>query len=150
VAAAEPRALSLARAARWIRLSARARIALAAGLTVAAGLAIRYGTGGFWAKYGGVALWAALVYFLCLFARPGARAGRIVLVALGISWAVELAQLTEGPAWLSSKHIVLRLIFGTSFSFFDLPAYAVGVAVGALLRRRVLPPRSGSGRAAES
>ena len=56
------------------------------------------------------------------------RRARAFAVALGLSFAVELAQLTPYPAWLSSKHVILRLIFGTTFGFVDLAGYVVGAA----------------------
>lgn len=104
---------------------------IAAVLTVAAGLAARrWLPPGFWSKYSGVALYAVLVYTLVIFMRPRISVGRGMLVALAISWVIEFAQISPVPAWLSSKHWMLRLIFGESFSLGDLPAYAAGVLVG--------------------
>ena len=111
---------------------------MACGLSfVALGLAARYGLSGIFAKYLGVALWASAVCALVAFVRPRLGATRIAVMALALSWAVEFAQLTSGPAWLSSQHIVLRLIFGTTFSVWDLPAYALGVAFGAVSLKAV-------------
>ena len=59
------------------------------------------------------------------------RPSRAFAFALGLSFAVELAQLSPYPAWLSSKHVILRLILGTTFGFVDLAGYVVG-ALGAL------------------
>ena len=111
----------------------RARLAaIAAALVVtAAGLVLRRGVDGAVAKYGGVALWAALVYCLVVVVAPTSLAPRAAMAALAVSWAVELAQLTPVPAWLSSKHVVLRLVFGTTFHWPDLPSYAAGVALAA-------------------
>jgi hypothetical protein len=116
----------------WLSAALGARLtATVCGLVfVALGLAARYGLSGFFAKYLGVALWASAVSALVAFARPQLASQQVALLALGISWAVELAQLTPGPAWLSSQHLVLRLIFGTTFSVWDLPAYVLGVLFG--------------------
>ena len=116
-------------------------------LVLAAGLASRYGLSGWWAKYLGVALWATEAYALVLLLRPALSVRRAAMAALAISWGVELLQLTGLSAWLSARHLLLRLAFGTTFSWYDLPAYAAGVALGAaahwwLLRTRCSPARS--------
>lgn len=103
-------------------------------VTIATGVAVRHWLpSGFWSKYSGVALWALVLYALVVFVRPGASVSRCALVALLISWAVEFAQITPVPGWLSSKHPLLRMVFGEFFSFKDLPAYAVGVLLGAVM-----------------
>ena len=63
------------------------------------------------------------------------------LLALGVSWAVEFAQLSTLPAWLSSQHPLLRWIFGESFRFYDLPSYAAGVALAAGVHAAACSPR---------
>jgi len=110
----------------------RLPIAGAACLVLALGLASRYGLSGWAAKYFGVALWSTLVYTLVVLMRPSVRPAVAAAVALAIGFAVEFAQLTPGPAWLSSKHLILRLVFGTTFSAYDLPALVAGVALGAM------------------
>jgi hypothetical protein len=102
-------------------------------LTIAVGLGSRAWLTGLLAKLAGDALYTVLVYVLVLVVRPATRAARAFGVALGVSFAVELAQLTPYPAWLSSKHVLLRLIFGSTFGFIDLAGYLIGAlgAVGA-------------------
>ncbi len=117
----------------------------AAVLVVALGLACRYGLSGWWAKYLGVALWATEAYVMVVLVRPQIRARNAALWALAVSWGVELFQLTGVPAWLSSQHLLLRLIFGTTFSAYDLPAYAAGVALGAATHLLVRSKSWGSG-----
>ena len=112
-------------------LSQRALPVGALVLAVAAALSARYGLEGLWAKYLGVALWTVCVYALVLVVRPAIRVSRAVLLAWAISWCVEFAQLTCVPAWLSSQHIVLGWIFGSSFSIWDLPVYPAGAGLGA-------------------
>jgi hypothetical protein len=119
---------------------------LAIPLTVAAGLLARRWLAGLPAKLAGDALYTALVYAIALAFAPDLRPRRAAAIALGWSFAVELFQLTGVPAWLSAKHILLRLIFGTTFGFVDLAGYVIG-AIGALslhairraIRRRASP-----------
>lgn len=127
---------------RFIRSIAVPRLPAVASavLVLGLGLGSRYGLTGFWAKYLGVCFWATLVYVLAVLVKPSVTASRAALISITISWFVEFAQLTPVPAWLSSKHIILRLIFGTTFNPGDLLATAVGVGlaagVHALARRR--------------
>jgi hypothetical protein len=118
---------------RWIPI-------LGVPLTIAAGLGARAALTGLVAKVLGDALYTVLLYVLCLVVRPDVRPGRAFAIALGLSFAVEFAQLTPYPAWLSSKHILLRLVFGTTFGVTDLAGYTVGavfaIAVHTLARRR--------------
>lgn len=115
--------------------------ALGVALTIAAGLSARAYLSGFWAKYLGVALWSTCLYAGLLALRPRLSLTRATALCLLLSWLVELAQLTPGPAYLSAQHPLLRLLFGTTFSLADLPAYLLGTLLGAavhagLLRRR--------------
>jgi hypothetical protein len=129
-------------------LRARRVALIAVPLTVAAGLGSRALLGGLPAKLAGDALYTVLIYVLVVVVRPDVRLGRAFAIALGASFAVELAQLTPYPAWLSSKHVILRLIFGTTFGFVDLAGYVIGavvaVALHAAARERA---RSGRRRA---
>jgi len=100
-------------------------------LALSAGLACRYGLAGFWAKYLGVAFWATVLYALILFVKPSLGISRVAALTLAISWFVEFAQLTPVPARISSLHLVLRLILGTTFNVGDLPACAAGVGLAA-------------------
>jgi hypothetical protein len=108
-------------------------------LTVAAGLAVRAGSDGVLAKVAGVALYAVLVYELIVLVAPRLRTTTVAALALAICWAVEFAQLTGGPAGLSELHPVLRLIFGATFSAWDLPMYTLGVFLAVLGDRLILP-----------
>jgi hypothetical protein len=125
----------------WAGLVARRAALSAVPLTVVAGLGSRALLGGLPAKVAGDALYTVLIYVLAVAVRPGIGLARAFAVALGLSFAVEFAQLTPYPAWLSSKHVLLRLIFGTTFGFVDLAGYVVGavfaIAVHALWRTAV-------------
>jgi len=95
-------------------------------LTIVAGLGSRAVLSGLAAKIAGDALYTVLVYVLALVVRPDVRPRTAFVVALGVSFAIELFQLTPYPAWLSSKNALLRLVFGTTFGFVDLAGYVVG------------------------
>lgn len=99
-------------------------------MTIAAGLGARHALAGLWAKYLGVLLWSTCLYACLRGLAPRARVLRTGALTLALSWAVELAQLTPGPAYLSARHPLLRLIFGTTFNAGDLPAYAAGTLLG--------------------
>lgn len=99
-------------------------------LVLVAGLSARYGLSGFWAKYLGVGLYATIVYALVVFVKPEVLVVRAGAIALFACWLIEFAQLTGVPAILSSKHLILRLVFGYTFSVWDLPAYLLGVLLG--------------------
>jgi hypothetical protein len=124
--------------------------ALYAGLlvvTVAAGLATRrypstFPT--FVARYGGDALWAAMILWLAALLRPGTDTLRLALLALGISYAVELSQLYRAP-WIDAVRATRggALVLGQGFLWSDLVCYSVGVALAAALDAW-LTRRSGS------
>jgi len=113
----------------------RGHTTCAALITVALGLAARALLAGLLAKVLGVMLWATLIYVLTVFVAPHVSVARATVVALCISFVVETAQLTPGPAWLSEKHVLFQLVFGTIFSVWDLPMYAGGVLLGAFIHR---------------
>jgi hypothetical protein len=107
---------------RWLAAAVAAAI-------VVAGLLVRAQTSGFFAKYAGVALYAALIYAIVVFLAPRAAPVVAGAIALGVCWAIEFAQLTPLPAALSSRSVLARLILGATFSPADLIGYAVGIAV---------------------
>jgi len=108
----------------------RAKALLAALIVLLAGLGVRAFTGGVFAKYAGVALYAALVYTLVLLVVPRIRPLAGAAIALAFCWAVEFFQLTPIPADLSSRSVLARLVLGSTFNAPDLFWYAVGVGVG--------------------
>lgn len=113
----------------------------AALVALALGLGARALLTGAPAKLLGVALYATFVYALVLLAAPRVRIGVALAVALAFCFAVELAQLTPWPAYLSSRHVLLRLALGAHFSAWDLVTYVPGALLGALvdaLARRAL------------
>lgn len=109
--------------------------------TIAAGLASRHFP---WllpswlGKFPGDALWALMVYLGLAWLAPRARPLRLAAVALATCWLVEASQLYRAP-WLDALRATTlgHLALGSTFVWLDLIAYAVGVAIGAWLDRRV-------------
>ena len=98
----------------------------------------------FLTKYGGDALWALLIFVGLGFVFNRTSTQRLALGALCFSWAVEFSQLYHAP-WIDTIRSTLpgRLILGSTFNWLDLPAYALGIAIGAVVefsfRRRSAP-----------
>jgi hypothetical protein len=81
---------------------------------------------------GGDALWALMVFLGFGFLLPRASTLSIALLALTFSWGVEFSQLYHAP-WIDAVRATIpgKLVLGNTFNWPDLPAYAVGIAVGA-------------------
>jgi hypothetical protein len=134
------------------RLRSRAGALAAVPLTVASGLGARTYLSGLPSKIAGDALYTVLLYVLVVLVRPSVRLSRAFAVSLGVSFGVELAQLTPYPAWLSSKHVILHLVFGSGFGFVDLAGYVVGAAFALALHtllRASRRPRREEGKDAD-
>lgn len=88
-------------------------------------------------KYGGDALWALMVFVGFGFLLPRASTQIIALLALTLSWGVEFSQLYHAP-WIDTIRATLpgRLVLGSTFNWPDLPAYALGVGLGAWVEWR--------------
>ncbi|MGH7132577.1 MAG: DUF2809 domain-containing protein [Phycisphaerales bacterium] len=115
--------------------------ALFCALCVALGLAARTWLDGWPAKYLGVMLWCWVVYGVVLFVAPRLRPLAAGTGALGFSWAVEFAQLTPVPGYLSRQSIWLRWVFGETFSVWDLLGAAVAVVAITVLHTAALTAR---------
>ncbi|WP_027172857.1 DUF2809 domain-containing protein [Methylobacterium sp. 10] len=87
-------------------------------------------------KYGGSALWAAMVYGLVAMLLPHRRGRTIFLVAGVIALQVEFSRLIHTP-WLDAFRLTLpgALLLGRIFSPWNLVAYAAGLAASALVDR---------------
>ena len=120
----------------------RRRITLAGAgvLIVVLGLWARTGLPGVAGDAAGGILYAALLYLLLAFAAPRARCAAVAAGAVVLCGGIELLQLTPWPAAWAAQWPPLRLVFGTTFNPWDLPAYAAGgIAAGlvdSVLRRR--------------
>jgi Protein of unknown function (DUF2809) len=90
-------------------------------------------------KYLGDALYAILVYILLSIAWLGVAPARKALAAGVLMAAIEIFQLSYIPARMAkSGNLALKLgaiILGTSFSWYDLLAYAVGILLVFMLDR---------------
>ncbi|MFZ4162941.1 DUF2809 domain-containing protein [Streptomyces sp. HNS054] len=111
--------------------------AVAALVTVGAGLGLRAVATGDVAKYGGDALYTLLLLTLVVLLAPRSTPARAAGIALAVSWAVELLQLTGLPAGLSARSTAARLVLGSTFNAPDLFWYAVGACAGWLALRAV-------------
>jgi hypothetical protein len=62
----------------------------------------------------------------------------VALLALGVAWGVEFSQLYHAP-WIDAIRATLpgKLVLGNTFNWPDLPAYAVGIVIGALAEWRL-------------
>jgi hypothetical protein len=87
-------------------------------------------------KYGGSALWAAMVYGLVAALLVHRRVRTILLVAGAIALLVELSRLIHTPE-LDAFRLTLpgALLLGRIFSPWNLVAYAAGLAASALVDR---------------
>ena len=111
---------------------------------IAAGLALRgfglgLGLSAFTVKYGGSILWGAMVFFLIAIVASRSTRRSVVMIAAVIAVGVELFRLVHTP-WLDNFRLTMAgaLLLGRIFSPSDILAYAVGIALGALLDNLVL------------
>ncbi|MFF7454243.1 DUF2809 domain-containing protein [Kitasatospora sp. NPDC008115] len=117
---------------RW---AGRGPAAVAAGVTVVAGLGVRAVAGGEVAKYAGDALYTVLLYALVVLVAPRLRPWAAAAWAAGLSWAVELFQLTGVPDDLARHSVLARLVLGSTFNPPDLLWYLAGAGLAALAHR---------------
>jgi hypothetical protein len=93
-------------------------------------------------KYLGDALYAILAYLLLSLLRPGAAVWKRAALACAVMLAIEAFQLTLIPARLartdSAPLRLLAVALGTTWSWWDVAAYAVGIALFALFDRNAL------------
>ncbi|APR82914.1 integral membrane protein [Minicystis rosea] len=125
-----------------VALRRRCPLLVAAPAIVIAGLGARAMLGGLAAKLAGDALYTVLVYILVLMVRPETSIRRAFAVAVGVSFAVEFAQLTPYPAILAKKHVLFRLVLGTTFGLVDLAGYVIGGLGAAGLHAFARRPRN--------
>ena len=92
---------------------------------------------GVWDKYAGDAAYGAMVSVLVAWFRPRRSLSGTAMIAFTICAAIEGFQATGLPLeWVRSLP-PLRFVLGTTFGWYDLVAYAVGIfAASAGLRSR--------------
>jgi len=125
--------------------SVRLRVLSALVAVTALGFAAKFypGPGRWWVNDWGPASVAYEVFFMLLAFLVVPRRGAITPIAVGVCAAtclLEFAQLCH-PAWLEPFRSTLLggALLGTSFSWWDLPAYPIGCLAGWLLLRWLLP-----------
>ena len=72
------------------------------------------------------------------FLLPRASMLMVSLLALTFAWGMEFSQLYHVP-WIDAVRATLpgRLVLGSTCNWPDLPAYAVGIALGAFVEWRL-------------
>lgn len=109
-------------------------LAASAALTIAAGLTVHeIAPLTFAGDFAGDALYAVLIFLLVALVLPRRPSSSVALLALAWCAAVEAFQLTGLPEQWGLAWRPLMLVFGTVFSWWDLLAYAVGVAAATLV-----------------
>lgn len=85
-------------------------------------------------KYPGDALWAMMVFGGLAFVKPQASTAGLAVLAFAISCTVEFSQLYQAQ-WLNEIRgtTLGHLALGSTFSWLDIVAYAVGVLVASLV-----------------
>lgn len=85
-------------------------------------------------KYGGSALWGAMVYLLLALLFGRLRPAAIAVMALFVAISVELFRLYHAP-WLDAFRLTTAgaLLLGRIFSLWNMLAYTIGIAIACLL-----------------
>lgn len=93
-------------------------------------------------KYPGDTLWALMVFLGFGFWFRRSPTMVVALAAFGFSVTIEVSQLYHAP-WIDSVRTTLpgRLILGSGFAWSDLVAYTVGILVGAITERTLVPAK---------
>jgi hypothetical protein len=93
----------------------------------------------FFVKYGGVALWALMVFLGLGVAFPRTPTVRLAGIAGCIAWCVEFLQLYHAT-WIDAVRSTQlgNLVLGTTFHWPDLVAYLVGIVGGAAMESACL------------
>jgi hypothetical protein len=88
----------------------------------------------FLGKHPGDALWALMVFLGLAFCQPRAATRNIAALAFTLSCLVEFSQLYQ-TAWLNEIRgtVLGHLVLGSTFTWFDIAAYAVGIVIGAMI-----------------
>ncbi|RUM21366.1 DUF2809 domain-containing protein [Rhizobium vallis] len=84
-------------------------------------------------KYGGSALWGAMVYLLLALFFGRLRPTAIAVMALVVAISVELFRLYHTP-WLDAFRLTTAgaLLLGRIFSLWNMLAYTIGIAMACM------------------
>ncbi len=96
----------------------------------------------FYVGYVGDALWAMAIFFMLGVVFPSTSTRRLVIVALAITYAIEISELYQAD-WINQLRNIklIGLILGFTFQWSDLAMYTIGITVGALIERYILLAR---------
>jgi len=85
-------------------------------------------------KYGGSLLWGTMVFLLVAMAASRLSRQRMALIAVAIALGVELFRLAHAPG-LDAFRLTPAgaLLLGRVFSGWNMLAYGIGIALGALM-----------------
>jgi len=94
-------------------------------------------------KYPGDALWAIMVFCIWGMLLPRSTTAKLALYALLTSYADEFSQLYQSD-WINRIRSTPagHLALGSAFSWFDMLAYTVGIALvvaGTAVKRKIAP-----------
>jgi len=90
-------------------------------------------------KFGGSMLWAAMIYWIFAALRPAASSEGIALNASLFAVAVEFFKLYHAPVLDAFRRTLAgTLLLGRFFSWWDIAAYLVAIALTAALDRRLI------------
>jgi hypothetical protein len=110
-------------------------------VTVALGIALRFvrmGQPAFVMKYGGSALWAATIYWVITAVAGRMPIARAAVVSGAIATAVEFFKLYRSPGVDAFRRTLPGvLLLGRYFSWRDIVAYWIGIAVAATVDQRM-------------
>jgi hypothetical protein len=121
----------------------RQRYIIATVCTIVIGLASRKFPGmlpAILGKYPGDALWATMVFFGLAVLMPKTSAIRLAVYALTFAYLIEFSQLYQAP-WINSIRATTpgHLVLGNGFIWIDFVAYTIGVILGVLADKCMLP-----------
>lgn len=90
----------------------------------------------------GDALYALMMYWLVAFVVPRLSIRQLSMFSLVICYLIELSQLLQFD-WLNAirSNPFGALVLGRGFLWSDLVAYALGIALGALIESYLIKPR---------
>jgi hypothetical protein len=119
--------------------------------TIGAGLVIRFahiGLPAFIVKYGGSMLWALLFYWIISALWPAGRVVPAALFTAALTAAIEFFKLVHVPA-LDAFRLTLPgiLLLGRVFSYSDIAAYWLAIAIGVRIDSWIRPRIEIRGRA---
>jgi hypothetical protein len=127
-------------------MSRRGWAVIAAASILVAGLLVHSLGEGAVGGFVGDALYAALIYWLGVVLVPQVRIGVVAGSAAAFCAAIEFMQLTPLSGALSRSVPGAYFVFGSTFQWRDLVAYAAGIAIVAAVDAWASRPAAGSSR----